>query len=387
MMFTPNWRFSPSGLHIGPASGQTEKQRSSLATLSRTLPVEAECYMSEPAQIYLHWLFALMDPEINRIDGTFAGTVLMSLELFEKNWKLLANDIRHGTLSAEKVGILSEVAEKIRKGGLLRKDPERAEEIEKQCSKGMQGIVSRLWPRIQLLSCLTTGAHAIYKERVQWYVGENVQLFSPYYGASEGAFGWNMDIDCENGIYTLLPTSTFLEFIPESEIAKENPTTLFIDQVLPNRRYELVTTNTVGFYRYRMGDLIEVVKFHNSTPVIKFIGRVGSILDLRGEKTSEDMILEALNRSVPHWGNHKLVDYTTSESVSLAKASGTRTTTGLYYVLFVELDGKPTTLTEEEIKVFDEHLSEISYPYKSFRVKESIAFPQVLFSSQLIEII
>ena len=37
--------------------------------------------------------------------------------------------------------------------------------------------------------------------------------------------------------------------------------------------YEIVITNSSGFYRYRLGDIVEVVGFFNQVPLIDFLFR------------------------------------------------------------------------------------------------------------------
>ena len=41
---------------------------------------------------------------------------------------------------------------------------------------------------------------------------------------------------------------------------------MLIDEVEVGKRYELVLTTISGFYRYRMGDVVEVVGFHEELP-------------------------------------------------------------------------------------------------------------------------
>ena len=128
--------------------------------------------------------------------------------------------------------------------------------------------------------------------------------------------------------------------------------------------YELLVTTLSGLYRYRIGDVVRVVRFHNSCPVIEFQYRQGQILNMRSEKTTETMMYEALTKVLrgtyerPH-----LVDYTCAESILLdfipsgrvaieetvaKKTHGSHSTnrnhTGYggvkpFYVIFVELKG------------------------------------------------
>ena len=51
---------------------------------------------------------------------------------------------------------------------------------------------------------------------------------------------------------------------------EENPDTQFVDEVEVGKRYEVALTTNSGLYRYRMGDVVEVVGFHERCPVIAF---------------------------------------------------------------------------------------------------------------------
>ena len=50
---------------------------------------------------------------------------------------------------------------------------------------------------------------------------------------------------------------------------EDQPETLLIDEVREGESYELVITNIDGLYRYRQGDVIKVVGFHNKSPIIE----------------------------------------------------------------------------------------------------------------------
>ena len=50
----------------------------------------------------------------------------------------------------------------------------------------------------------------------------------------------------------------------------KNPQALLIDEVEIGQSYEVVLTTRGGLYRYRNGDVVEVVGFHEKCPVIQF---------------------------------------------------------------------------------------------------------------------
>ena len=53
----------------------------------------------------------------------------------------------------------------------------------------------------------------------------------------------------------------------------DQPDTLFLDEVEREEMYELVITTSSGFFRYRFGDVVKVVDFYNSCPVVEFMYR------------------------------------------------------------------------------------------------------------------
>jgi len=58
--------------------------------------------------------------------------------------------------------------------------------------------------------------------------------------------------------------------------------------------YQVVMTTGGGLYRYRSGDLVEVVGFEHQCPLLRFIGRTDGVCDRVGEKLSEDHVRRAL---------------------------------------------------------------------------------------------
>jgi len=57
---------------------------------------------------------------------------------------------------------------------------------------------------------------------------------------------------------------------------------------------ELVVTQAGGFLRYRMHDQVVVAGFFRATPCLRFQGRSGGVVDLVGEKLSEELVRSAL---------------------------------------------------------------------------------------------
>ncbi len=62
------------------------------------------------------------------------------------------------------------------------------------------------------------------------------------------------------------------------------------------KTYAVVITTGGGFYRYQLHDLIQVIGFVGSCPLVDFVGKEGNISDYFGEKLNESHVHDILNR-------------------------------------------------------------------------------------------
>jgi len=107
---------------------------------------------------------------------------------------------------------------------------------------------------------------------------------------------------------TLLPTTCFYEFIPESELRREKeipfyrPATVLLPELCSGEHYELVVTSFHGmpFVRYRLGHLIQVTALADdeagvALPQIVYEGRTDDLIDIAGfTRISEKSVAQAL---------------------------------------------------------------------------------------------
>ncbi|CAF4120575.1 unnamed protein product [Adineta steineri] len=225
---------------------------------------------------------------------------------------------------------------------------ERANYIRQECQKkNAPGILHRLWPSLTYVSTTTGGTFAMHKEEIQFYCGEKVPLINIlFYVASEGIFGILASIHTDE--YFLLPTTVFFEFIKEEDVHQNQPKTLLISEIEPGHRYELVCTTSPGLVRYRLGDIVNCTRFLSRSddlvslpsepkeipriPLISMAYRIGSLLDVFGEKTSEQHVLSALQLTIGQWKHQgipvDIINYTTYAKLDASPA---------YYVIFLEL--------------------------------------------------
>ena len=146
-----------------------------------------------------------------------------------------------------------------------------------------------LWP-VKGALCGGTDT-ALYKDRIIEYWGV-VPL--EQYSATEtlgtaAVQAWN-----KQGVF-FFPDVVFWEFIPEEEWGRNRqdpsyqPRTVFLNEVEPGQRYEVVITSFDGgpFLRYRMHDLVRFLSLRDEEadidlPSMIFAGRSDDLIDLAG---------------------------------------------------------------------------------------------------------
>uniref|UniRef100_A0A8C5EPD5 GH3 domain-containing protein n=1 Tax=Gouania willdenowi TaxID=441366 RepID=A0A8C5EPD5_GOUWI len=284
---------------------------------------------------------------------------------FEERWQELVEDIEHGKLSS---ALSLEPKVKAQLEALMKPDPIRAAELRLLFQDGFRNIAQRVWPHLHLVLTVDSGSNQIYGEMLRESYCQGVDFYSPFYAATEGLIGVNLWPQDQDRRYLLCPRSMFCEFLPEKSLEEETPPTLLMEEVKEGENYELIITNASGLFRYRIGDVVKVVGFHNQCPIVEFQYRRGQMLNVRGEKVSEAMFLDALKKAVSQWPGAQLIDYCCAESGIMGDSIGG---SDPHYQVFVEIKGV-RRLSEDQRYKLDVCLQQDSAVYRSFRIKGSI---------------
>ena len=145
-----------------------------------------------------------------------------------------------------------------------------------------------------------------YKSQIEHLFGITpLEIFGGTESAGVATETWS-----RNGL-TFFPDVNFLEFIPETEMKKEEenpgyqPRTILLDELKPGEVYELVITKLRGgaFVRYRIGDVMKCLALENKEdgvklPQVKYLDRVNNIIDLAGfTRITKQIIGDAIKLS------------------------------------------------------------------------------------------
>lgn len=114
------------------------------------------------------------------------------------------------------------------------------------------------------------------------------------YNASEGFFAIQDEVD-DNSLLLMMDYGIFYEFVPLSELDKEFPNALTVDDVETGKVYAVVISTTGGLWRYVIGDTIEFTSLYPHK--IKIKGRTKHYINAFGEELMVDNAEQGLKKA------------------------------------------------------------------------------------------
>jgi hypothetical protein len=135
-----------------------------------------------------------------------------------------------------------------------------------------------IWPELRLISCWTDAAARDAASRLR-AMFPRTAIQPKGLIATEGvmSFPWRAAGNC------LAITSHFFEFAEPDSEGGQSPLKLAHELEI-GRRYSILLTTSGGLYRYRIGDVAEVVGHIGQCPLLQFKGKEDGVVDLVGEK-------------------------------------------------------------------------------------------------------
>lgn len=310
--------------------------------LFATSPKELQ-FTSDDTKMNSHYLklrFALPRNDISYLSTIFITTLESMFFYMEENWEMLCDDIEKGIIN-ESIVCPPEMRAKLEKN--LKPNPKRAEELRKEFRKGFddEPIVPRIWPNVSWMYGMGTGAIAIYQKKLQRYMGDNIPIHYLGYVASEAMMAVPLELNSFE--YVMLPQNGFYEFRPVDSDDYDN--LLTIKDLEVGKEYEIILTNTSGFYRYRIEDVIRVTGFYHESPKVTFCYRLNQIANISGEKMTQ-MAFDYIVNSMSEQLDELFVGYSIYPDHSTSPG---------HYVLLIETAKEIDVSKEEEYaKLFEE---------------------------------
>lgn len=162
-----------------------------------------------------------------------------------------------------------------------------------------------IWPNLEVFF---HGGIAFSPYRAQYdrLIDPSRMRYMETYNASEGFFALQDDPD-DTAMLLLMDSDVFYEFVPISELDRENPSAVPAWEVSPGNVYALVITSSNGLSRYMIGD---TVRIESVDPLkIRIVGRTKSFINAFGEELMVHNADAALTRACRESGA-EVADYT-----------------------------------------------------------------------------
>lgn len=139
------------------------------------------------------------------------------------------------------------------------------------------------WPDLALVSTWADGACAEPARKLMNHFSQ-AQLIPKGLWLTEGV----VSIPWRSG-HPIALLCGFFEF------ERDDGSILLAHELEKGDIYRPVISNHAGLYRYRLGDLVQVMDHIDQTPTLRWIGRADQVSDLCGEKLSEAQVAQAFD--------------------------------------------------------------------------------------------
>ncbi|MCP2726911.1 GH3 auxin-responsive promoter family protein [Limnofasciculus baicalensis] len=353
---------TPGGIEYGAASVGVLRMGKFLYEQIFTNPFETLLPNDSLVRHYICLLFALCNRNLRGVIANFPMLVLRICDYLERYGEELIIDLEKGTI-ANWLDLEPELISRLQ--SKLIANPLRAKELRHILNSEGRLTPKFIWPNLSFVATARGGTSDFYFERFPSYFGDT-PVFGAVYSSAEATFSIYPDLDADGSILAI--ESGFFEFIPEDQWEAENPQTLLPTEVKVGEYYRLLVTNYSGFYRYDIGDVVEVVGFYNTAPLIVFRYRRGGILSATTEKTTEYHVTQVMEDLQKEFGVF-LEDFCITLSENIVEP---------YYLVNIELrPGEKIDNPQSFIASFEVKLKEANMSYSVKRPNNFISPPRL----------
>jgi hypothetical protein len=344
---------------FGAASGLIYQSSPRWIQNAFALPYEIAEIKDFAAKYYLIMRLALQQ-RISFLGTPNPSTILRLVECADRAKDAIIKDIRDGTISAS-----CELATSLRQAleSRLKKDPERAAELERMADHWGALRPMAYWPELQLIGCWKGGSVGVRLNELSRWFGDGMPVRDLGYMASEAQMTLPISDSGSAGILDV--SANFYEFIPESEIGNAHPESLTCAELREGEHYYLILTTPGGLYRYDINDVVRVASFYQRTPLIEFVRKGRDVTNITGEKLHVNQVIHAMAQA------QTVAGIAAQHYRVFADVAQSR------YAFMVEFNG--TNPNENALKQFlaavDANLSQLNIEYAQKRESERLNAP------------
>lgn len=223
--------------------------------------------------------------------------------------------------------------------------------------------IHEVWPRLEVFFHGGVSFEP-YRQQYANLLSKDKVRYMETYNASEGFFGIQ-DRAGERDMLLMLDYGIFYEFIPLSEVGKNYPQALSLEEVEPYIHYAMVISTNSGLWRYMIGDTIQ---FISVAPYrIQITGRTQNFINVVGEELMVDNAEKALAKACEQ--THATIrDYT---AAPLYRENDIRHEWLMEFI-------KPPENYNDFYRLFDDTLKSLNSDYEAKRYHDLVLKPPIL---------
>ncbi len=284
------------GIEYGPVTAGSFRMNRRLCQQAFAQPLDAMEVADGVSRHYLCLLFSLVNPQVRGIVANFPMLMLRTCQYLDKYAESLIQDIATGQFAD---WLTVEPALKAQLAADWRANPKRAAELRQVLETEGRLTPYNAWKQLSLIGTALGGTSDFYLKRFPNYFGD-LPVFGGVYGTAEANFGVCYELNQEGCILAI--ESGFYEFVPPEQWEESQPKTLLPTEVKVGEQYRILLSSYSGFYRYDIGDVVEVTGFFGQTPIIVFRHRRGGLLSSTTEKTTEYHLTQTMRALQQEFG-------------------------------------------------------------------------------------
>ena len=286
-----------TNIPCGSVSGLTTHMMKPVVRWLYCMPACTGKIKDSTAKLYLALRMGLMRSELGILASANPSTLLKFAQLLESRQEELFRDLRDGTLNTD-LNISDDIRQQLQP--MLKKMPARVKQLETIKKQHGKLTPQHAWNPVHTIGCWTGGSVGLYLRQFPQYYGDT-PIRDLGLLASEGRMTIPLEENTPGGVLDI--TSHFFEFIPEREIESNNPITLTAADLEVGRNYYILPTTSYGLYRYNIYDVVKVIGFKNTTPIVEFLSKGSLFSNMTGEKLSEFQVVAAMKSASQRWGH------------------------------------------------------------------------------------
>jgi len=292
------------------------------------------------------------------------GSLIRLAEIGNEHKASIIQDVTHGTLTND-FHIPAPIREILTRS-YLRPDAKCGQRLQAIVDRTGQLLPKDYWKQ-PVIACWLGGTAGFQSRYLADYFG-NSPLRDMGLVSSEGRHTIPLEDSRPEGVPAI--GAGFYEFVPVEEYGTASPTVLEGHELTVGHEYHLLITNSAGYFRFDIGDVVCCRGFRGQAPLIEFRQKSDRVGDLEGEKLTEHQIVEGAHRAAQHLG------------INLGLITGVprrRSSEEQRYDFLVEIGDLPDAMIAKQfLRQLDQELAGLNFLWRARRKEGVIGLPRLL---------